>query len=283
MVDSRPFPVTPARDKIRSIRLRSCFFAAVSALSVSPGVVGDAQAAPLALTLTAPAEEVLRLQVEMSTDRAGDEGEAIESRLSTAIEGVFVEQSVLKGDSSAPSLKVAVAPYEDAENPGYDATLSVIADGAEVEGSSRVVACALCTHGELAEKVSTEAAALIGAIRSGELVVYPPEPEPEIVDGEADVLPEGPEPETGPDPSVEPRKKLGTLGFTGIGMMGVGAIGAGVGAAIVGRDDEVVENDDSLKKFKTPGAILLSVGAAAIVSGAVLLVVDRRKAKQAAK
>ena len=63
--------------------------------------------------------------------------------------------------------------------------------------------------------------------------------------------------------------------------MGAGAAGAGAVLAALGN--ETLNLDTELKNRKTPGLVLLGTGATAIVTGAILLVVDRKKAKKAAK
>ena len=138
--------MTSARDTFALIcyRSRSFLLAATCALTLSPGLIGNAEAGSRRLGAGPASEtEVLRLSSKVAAAETGEEAGAIESRLSTQLEGLFLELSVLPGDASAPSLQIVVSPFADPENPGYDASFAVLRDGDVVPGSQSVVSCSL--------------------------------------------------------------------------------------------------------------------------------------------
>lgn len=86
-------------------------------------------------------------------------------------------------------------------------------------------------------------------------------------------------------PTTEPRARaLGRMGRAGVGTLVVGAIAAatGVGFVAVGKVEKV-RSDNELAvdrvDYRIPGAILLGVGAAAVITGVALLCVDQRRAR----
>lgn len=274
-------PVTSARDTFALIcyRSRSFLLAATCALTLSPGLIGSAEAGSRRLG-TGPASEteVLRLSSNIAAAETGEEAGAIESRLSTQLESVFLELSVLPGDASAPSLRIVVTPFADPDNPGYDAGFAVLRGGDVVPGSESVVSCSLCTHGELADKVAEESRRLIALIRAGEVQLAPepegPEPEP-VSDGPTGV----PEPvNQDPQPAG-----LGPLAFIGIGASALGVGSVGGGAFLLAKGDEWIDNGLQQKRRQAPGGALLGVGVGVLATGVVLIVVDRMRAKKAAK
>jgi hypothetical protein len=76
---------------------------------------------------------------------------------------------------------------------------------------------------------------------------------------------------------------MGPLAFIGIGTSALGVGNIGGGAFLLGKGDEWVDNGLSQKRRKAPGGAMLGVGAGLLVTGVALIVVDRLRAKKAAK
>lgn len=217
---------------------------------------------------------------------ADDESAALRKRCESELQDLFLNASVLPGQSDDdPELRVIVEAFDDPENPGYVTKLGLYDHGELVPDTAREVTCELCTHGEVAAKLRVEVDVLITLWRERKATA----PEPLAPTGptgstgaEGPVAPTGSDPATNQGPKV--KKPLGPLGYAGIAGLGVGVVGVGVGAAFVGRADEPVgPTFVDTKNYRRPGAVALGVGVGALVTGAVLLTVDRIRAKRAAK
>ena len=126
--------------------------------------------------------------------------------------------------------------------------------------------CSLCTEGEAVERARSELLRLVPFVRARfRAAAKPKDKAPPIV---------------APPPQDN---RLGTYGKVGIGLLagGVVVFGTGLGLAIAKPRPNP---DDPLLVINTRpiGYAVLGVGAAAIVSGAVLLVLDRRKVRRVA-
>jgi len=112
--------------------------------------------------------------------------------------------------------------------------------------------------------------------------------EPEAVVTDPVVEPEGKEPGTGQTRQPKddsPRKPLGTLGKTGIGVGVVGASALIAGGIVYSRGvrfDPLTGERETQggRDFGPPGIAMLVTGGAALVTGAVLLIVDRTKPRK---
>ncbi len=269
--------MAPARANSHSLRAPALSLPLVFALTVaaSSGLVGDTQAAPpedAAAPSTSP--EVLHMRTALELEVPEDEAQALESRCSSELRDLFLNRSVLPGEADDPEIRVEVEAYEDLDNPGYRARAVVIEKGAPVEGSAREIECELCTHGELAGKLRVEVELILEFWRSRS-----PEPAATGPSGE-----EGPPAPTGADPATGRdggRRGLGPLGYAGVGVGAVGLVGIGVGAALVPRGVEA-QGPDFLdaKDHRKPGLAAIGVGVGALVTGVVLIVVDRVNAKK---
>jgi hypothetical protein len=252
-------------------------------LSGTVGLASNVAASPPGLDLRVmglEAPDVLRVEAPVDASACGEEAGAIVSRVEAVLRSSFAEASVLPGQASDPQLRVAILPFPDPENPGYTARLELVVEGAVVEGGQLELSCDLCTHGELADKVGEGSVGLLGRLRA-----HVTEPE---------AAPEGPEPEPAEDPTVTPDpvgdpdagrpEKMGPLGFTGIALAvaGAGSLGGGAGLIALG-DEDVDDGGLEVRRRKGPGFALVGVGATALLTGVALVVIDRVRAKKAAK
>jgi hypothetical protein len=172
---------------------------------------------------------------------------------------VLRDAGVLPASSRTdPIIHVAIAEV-GTQDPGYRYRVSIAGD----EGWSSEGTCQLCTEGELVQKVEgtlTEAASHL--------------PRHEAAPAPA------PTPRSSP-PSDRERSPLGKLGKTGIGLLVGGTLVAGVGIGLAAAPPRIKE-DAPLEKTTTrpPGYALIGIGAAALITGAILLSLDRTKAKR---
>jgi hypothetical protein len=215
----------------------------------------------VALPTTALANEApLRAALEVDATQAGAGHDVIERRIVERGAVVLRDAGILPAQSADdPSIHVAIAEL-DAEEPGY--RYSVTIPG--VDDWSGEGTCQLCTEGELVQAVE---AALAQAPEHLPRQQQPPPPTPT----------------TRPSPSTADRAPLGTLGKTGIGLLAGGVLLTGVGIGLAAAPPRV-DPDAPLEKTTTrpPGYALVGVGAATLITGAILLSLDRTKAKRAA-
>jgi len=162
----------------------------------------------------------------------------------------------------------------------YQLEVTTELDGKPLSDAVVTDACEQCLMDDLLARVDPAIERQMEALRAAEQEATPADdtPVPPATDG-------GPAPhdDPGPAPPVdEPRRvPLLGLGKAGIGLLATGAVGLGVGIglAVAGRrldrDDERGGTD-----FRPAGYATLGVSAALLVTGAVLLGVDRGRARR---
>lgn len=135
--------------------------------------------------------------------------------------------------------------------------------GEPIEGSAREVQCPLCTEGEAVERARSELVRLVPFVRAR----FRPTKKPD---------------QTRPIPQpAPPSPGLGTLGKTGVGLLvgGTAVFAAGLGLAIA-KPPANPDNPLVVQPTRPVGYALVGVGASALISGAVLLILDRRKQRR---
>jgi hypothetical protein len=154
----------------------------------------------------------------------------------------------------------------------YRVAMTVMRDGALVGAAEEPWVCE-CTHEELLTRISQAVVDLVPRLQGRE----PPEPAPRS------------EPAPPPRLVVEtaplPERSLGRMGKAGLGVLasGVALLAPGLALAIVGQRIERgpfgLEHEGGGRDFAPAGGAMLGIGAAAAIAGAVLLGVDRRRAR----
>lgn len=193
------------------------------------------------------------------------------------------------GDASAPVVVVRLS-WESYVDSIYRVRLETVRPGARPQLVESFV-CA-CADSELSAAIVSRFPAALAQLEREQ----PSEPEPEPAPSEL------PARETS-EPAMEPRaastdeppartidaparRTLGRLGRAGIGVAAVGAgalVSGGVLFAQGRRDDPStagLERREGLS-FRPPGVALMATGSAALLAGAVLLVVDQARPRRA--
>lgn len=206
---------------------------------------------------------VVRAGLEIDTAEAGPSGPVIVSRMeelgNLELRRAEILPSRLGND---PVIRIRVSLQ-----PGASDVFLIKSDvairGEPLEGSTREVSCSLCTEGEVVERARGEIVRLVPFVRSRFRPVEKKDPEPPKTVAPVD---------TGPKP-------LTSRGKAGIGLLAGGAVvlGAGIGLAVA---KPRTDPDDPTREIDTrpAGYGVLAVGAAAVITGAILLGLDRRKA-----
>lgn len=232
-------------------------------LAISMGIPGSA------LGSTAVWQPA-RGSCEVDTSAVGEEGPALKKRIESRAGDILLDNEVLPAkDADDALIKVQIAPAPN-DDPGWVAAVFIEQGGTVVADTTREIDCKLCTEGELVDKVAEVLAELVPTIES----------EPVDPDGGGAGEPE-PEPEPQPETPEPKDKKLGTLGYAGIGAAALGVIGVGVGAGLIAKGEVPLDDDPAQQKnYVRPGAAALGVGGAILVAGVVLIVVDQMQQKK---
>jgi hypothetical protein len=217
----------------------------------------------VAIPTTALANEApLRAALDVDASQAGEGHDVIERRIDERGAVVLRDAGILPAQSADdPSIHVAISEVAG-EDPGYAYRVSIPGEAWKTEGT-----CQLCTEGELVEAVEAslaEAASNLPRPEAQQPVPAPASSKP-------------------PAAATSDRPPLGKLGKAGIGLLAGGALLTGVGIGLAAAPPRV-DPDAPLEKTTTrpPGYVLLGVGAATLIAGAVLLSLDRTQAKRAA-
>jgi hypothetical protein len=215
----------------------------------------------LALALIAPSA---RASVNVDTSEVGSDGPIIKRRVLERSDVVLRANDVLPSDSPDDvQIKVHVEEF-DRGGPGFLLHLDV-----ETLGHHEEIECALCTETELVARYEERLQVLakqLAAQAGAEPDPVPPDPDP-----------------TPPDqpPPPDDDGKLRATGKAGIALTVIGAAGVGVGIGLALAPAQPKRNEP-LEETTTeiPGYVTLGVGAAVLVTGVALIVVDRLRARK---
>lgn len=217
-------------------------------------------------------------RVFIDANGLGDAGPVLAGRMTRVAEGAFKAESVTLTDAPAgPELQVTLAYRDDG---GYAVRYEIVYDGDVVEDGSGSFDCQLCTEDELVEKVE----ALARQVAPKMMVPQEPEEVPDVVippdDGGSDTG-EPTDPTQDEDPG-----KLTKMGKAGVGLLVSGGIStiAGIVLVAVPRPEPAIEINGVPRVGATRevGYGALGVGVALVVTGAVLVGIDRKRAKRRA-
>lgn len=234
-------------------------------VALSLAVAGPA----LAARPTAAVEAIARANLEIDTTRAGPAGPIIHSRLDELGNLRLRRAEILPGRGARdPWIKIGVQALSG-EDPGYVIRSALMLAGKPVADTAYETECRLCTEGEAVERAVAEIERLVPLVRERALgrqdAAQPAEPPRAVVEGPA--APRG----------------LGGRGKAGIALLALGGVGLGAGAGLALLEPRP-DPDEPLNVITTrpPGFALIGVGAAAVITGAVLVVLDRRSPRRRA-
>ena len=240
------------------------------ALGVAP-VVLPASAARAAAV--APAGRDLKIDVS----ELGAGYERLIPQIEEQARPVLEERGV---DPAKVRLKVY---WQDADSFSYAIRASVGKMDTPAADDPIVADCAACTEDAVADAAIR---GLTKAIDTYEEEQKAAEPEPAPADAGAGTVtePADVQPEPGPATPVgqdRPRARLGALGWSGIAGLVLGVGGVAAGGAFLGiRETRPKADKSQVRDFRPGGYALVGVGAALVITGAVLLGLDRARAKR---
>jgi hypothetical protein len=209
-----------------------------------------------------------RVSLRVDTDALGGADEPMKAKIVEIATGVFRNQGFVDAiDDQDPVIVVVVERTGDVENPGFVMGYSIEQGDEIVPGSARQSDCSLCTRTEVIERIEKDLEPLLELAREHQV-------EREGVevggdgDGDGDVGPVGDD------------RKIGPLGFAGIGLAVVGLAGVGAGVGLAVKGVEPTPPYQKSKDFRTPGNVILAIGGAALIAGVVMIAVDVSKRKK---
>jgi hypothetical protein len=220
-------------------------------------VLGGPTLAVLLAAAGSPAEdEPLRAALQVDASALGEDGAPLGKRLQRRGEAVLREAEVLGArtdDDPVVSVSVEALPGDA----GYRCAFALQRSGEEIAGTQASTECRLCTDVELEEQVTAMIERLVPKLpRPGEPSSTGQVPPPSAASVDVDAHPSG--------------WVIGRMGQAGIGVsvVGAAALGVGLGLAVGGADSQAVRGS---------GIGVAAVGGAVLVTGVVLLAVDRSR------
>ncbi len=224
-------------------------------------------AAPTAEPIPTVATTVVRAELDVEV-AGGDAGAALAERIRVRGEALLRDHEVLPARSPGdPRILIAIESL--GESPGYRCRFGAWRGEAVVAGTDGVSLCELCTEAELVEHVG---AAIVRVVEQLPPQTQPPPPRP--VD----------EPVAGRE---QGRAPLGKLGKAGVGLLAGGAvIGLAVGVPLLAvRPKTTSVEEERVERVGTKpiGIAMVAVGGALLVTGAVLLALDRSRARKSTR
>ena len=233
--------------------------------------VGFAQTPPAPALLDAPADAVaprVGLRVDTSGLDEGNAGPMGEKIVEASTAAVTDAGFVVSNDPADPRVVVVVEPMGDEENPGFVVGYSLEQADEIIPGSARQSECPLCTRTELVDRIAGDLGPLLALAEDHQADQGGGE-----VEGPGEPIDEGPPPDT---------RKIGPLGYAGIGLAVVGLAGVGTGIGLIAKGVEPIADDPAYQRnFAKPGAVALGIGGAALLAGVVVIALDVSKRKRA--
>jgi len=264
--------------------------AAVAAALLLGSFPGRAAAAAVAWHRAAPAPARVGIEVD-TTGLRDDERDPVAQQIEERAQGIWLAAEVLPARSDDdPVVRVTVkrpSPEEDTyaiEVVAYDRK------GGAALGAPQTHTCETCTEGEMLDEVAALlgpmlSRAVVAAARGGDGAAGGPDSsessEPAGGDEEPAASSEAP---ATTDRARSDRAPLGTLGKVGIGLSVAGAVGLATGLGLALAPDRVQSGSGGRTGVTTrpPGYALLGTGGAVLVTGIVLVALDRVRARRRA-
>ncbi len=222
-------------------------------VATGPQVAGDAEAEPTSIVLT------------VSSNLGSEDGGAVESVVRETVVRRLQLHGLAVGERGDARMLVEIG-WVDAAKDGY--ALRYVATIPGQPESERTSRCPRCGSDELVALIQQD----VDRLRPELEVKAAPPPMP------------APVPLTPPPPSP-PSRRLGAMGIAGVVTLaaGFGATVPGIVLAAVG-DRTRVDPESPVRlevtSRRTPGLVLVGVGVATMIVGAVLLGVDQRRRRQ---
>lgn len=213
-------------------------------------------------------DEPVRAELVVDADALGDPAPAIQRQLQSRGERVLRDAEVLPAASDDDArIEVDVEPLPD--DAGFRCKLRVVRGGEVVQGTSATTECRLCTDDELAQQVGEAIERVVARI------------EPEVAEATSDQAESDvPPPVVAAPVDADGGWRLGTMGKAGVGLSvgGAAAFGLGMGFAVAPL---LVRQTDgrSGQSVALAGTAVAIVGGAALVSGVVLMLVERKRSR----
>jgi hypothetical protein len=212
--------------------------------------------------------------VAVDTSETGEAGPAIRRRVQERADVVLRRAGVMPGRGPQdPTINVVVRE-KGGDKPGWEYTITVSRPD-ETTPSGEMSTCDLCTETELVDAIEGRLATVAAELEAEQSAARDPDDD------------------VATDPTTTPHtdrglphdpKKLGKKGKAGAALIAIG--GGGLVAGIVLAVLPAKDHPDMPTKnvyTDTPGYVVLGVGAAALITGVVLLALDRRAAKRQSK
>lgn len=198
------------------------------------------------------------------TSQLGELDDAVREQVTTRVETVASSLDHQAVDAAEHKLTIDV---EWAQGSETDFLVTLRSFSGENAADPVSFECRECNATELLDRTDAQAKIAI------EQMFVSAQEEPEVEVPPPAALP----PAQTPVPPV--RKKLGRLGWAGIGSSSVGVSGLIAGGVFLSLGEARLESDPtSLRDFRPAGYAALGVGAATVIAGTVLLVLDRERA-----
>lgn len=216
----------------------------------------------LVASLIAPPDEAIAISVESDL---GEIDEAVQQTVTEELEKSASERGHAS-DASAPNALVVSVTWHEGSSTDFAIELKTSGPGQEERHED--FTCVECSPAKLLADISAKAEPLIE-----ELFAEPPAPT------EA-APPPSPPPADSPPPAPD-RRPLGGLGWGGVGSLALGVAATAAGTAFIVLGERRLPSDPTkFQNFRPAGYGLVAGGSAAIATGAVLLVLDRKRSRR---
>ncbi len=266
--------------------------APIAAAAAAALLLGSSPARGAVVAAAAHRSAVAPARVGIEVDTTGlrdDERDPVAQQIEERAQGIWLAAEVLPARSDDdPVVRVTVrrpSPDEDTyaiEVVAYDRT-----DGAPL-GAPQTHTCKTCTEGEMLDEVAALlgpmlSRAVVAAARGGEGAAGGTDSsESSEPAGDVEEPAASSETPATTDRARSDRAPLGTLGKAGIGLSVAGAVGLATGLGLALAPDRIQSGSGGRTGVTTrpPGYALLGTGGALLVTGIVLLAIDRVRARR---
>lgn len=207
--------------------------------------------------------------VAVDTSAVGEAGPAIRRRVQERADVVLRRAGVMPGRGAGDPTITVIIREVGKPDPGWEYAITVAAEG-QTPPPSETIGCPLCTETELIDKIEGQLTALAARIEA------PQDPPPPRVDPTP--TREGDDPVTPVDDPQPQGRGLGKMGKAGVALLVTGAAGAIAGAVLAALPPRPQDGDPTHEVFtQPPGYALLGAGGGLLITGAILLAVDRAR------